>query len=133
MFRFGPLPKGGKVTPGTILVVEDEDQVRTLIVRLLERRGYPVQPATNGRQAIDLVQDEMDNISLVVTDMIMPEMGGAAMLGELRKLRPDLPAICMTGYTREEIASADGLEDSVVIEKPFTPTVFLDQVAELMK
>ena len=133
MFQAKPQAKGVKLAPGTILVVEDEEQVRTLIVRLLQKRGYSVQPATNGRHAIDLVQDGLQDISLVITDMIMPEMGGAAMLEELRKVRPDLPALCMTGYTREEIATSEALRDSAFIEKPFTPAVFLDQVAELLK
>jgi two-component system cell cycle sensor histidine kinase/response regulator CckA len=117
---------------GTILVVEDEEQVRTLLVRLLERRGYAVEPAANGRQAIDLVQDHLSDISLVVTDMVMPEMGGAAMLQELRKLRPDLPALCMTGYTREEVVQSENIGDSAFIEKPFTPADFLEQVAGLI-
>lgn len=121
------------VKPGTILVVEDEEQVRTLVVRLLEKKGYSVQSAENGRLALDLARRDLDGISLVITDMIMPEMGGQALLDELRKERPTLPALCMTGYSREEMAVGETLRDATFIEKPFTPAMFLDQVAELMK
>jgi DNA-binding NtrC family response regulator len=121
------------VKPGTILVVEDEEQVRTLVVRLLEKRGYAVQSAENGRLALDLARRDLNDISLVITDMIMPEMGGQALLNELRKERPALPALCMTGYSREEMADTDAMRDATFIEKPFTPAVFLDHVAELMK
>lgn len=121
------------MTPGTILVVEDEDQVRTLIVRLLEKRGYTVRQAGNGRIALEMVDGDLDGISLVITDMVMPEMGGAALLAELRKLRPDLRALCMTGYTREEVAATAQIDEHSLIEKPFMPAAFLERVAELMQ
>lgn len=118
---------------GTILVVEDEEQVRTLIVRLLEKKGYAVESAENGRLALEAARRDVDNISLVITDMIMPEMGGQALLEALRKERPAIPAICMTGYSREEMADSQKIPDAAFMEKPFTPTMFLDQVAELLK
>jgi two-component system cell cycle sensor histidine kinase/response regulator CckA len=120
------------VKQGTILVVEDEEQVRTLIVRLLEKKGYAVESAENGRLALEAARD-VDNISLVITDMIMPEMGGQALLEALRKERPAIPAICMTGYSREEMADSQKIPDAAFMEKPFTPAMFLDQVAELLK
>lgn len=114
-----------------MLVVEDEEQVRTMITRLLEKRGYSVLAAQDGREALRLVQDRIDDLALVVTDMIMPIMGGAALIAALRKLRPDLPVLCMTGYTREEVQSSDDLPESAFIEKPFSPAVFLEHVNDL--
>ena len=116
----------------TILVVEDEEQVRTLVVRLLEKRGYRVLQAGNGRQALELVRDRIHEIALVITDMVMPEMGGTSLLRELRNLRNTLPALCMTGYSQEEVASGDGLHDVVLIEKPFTAAAFLERVDRLL-
>ena len=116
----------------TILVVEDEEQVRTLVVRLLEKRGYRVLQAGNGRQALELVRDRIHEIALVITDMVMPEMGGTSLLRELRNLRSTLPALCMTGYSQEEVASGDGLHDVVLIEKPFTAAAFLERVDRLL-
>jgi len=116
----------------TILVVEDEEQVRTLVVRLLEKRGHRVLQAGNGRQALELVRERIHEIALVITDMVMPEMGGTSLLRELRQLRSALPALCMTGYSQEELAGSDGLEDVVLIEKPFTPAAFLERVDRLL-
>ena len=116
----------------TILVVEDEQQVRTLIVRLLERRGYRVLEAENGREALAAVRDDVGQLALVITDLVMPEMGGEALMRELAKLRSDLPCLCMTGYSQEEVASLNELDPTNVIEKPFSPATFLERVDSLI-
>ena len=116
----------------TILVVEDEQQVRTLIVRLLEKRGYRVLQAENGRQALEVIQDTLDDLSLVITDLVMPEMGGEALVREVTRLRSDLPCLCMTGYSQEEVASLDGLHATDIIEKPFSPAGFLERVQSVL-
>ena len=115
-----------------IMVVEDEEQVRTLVVRLLQKRGYEVVPAANGRKALELARSDIDTYALVISDMIMPEMGGVALLHELRALRPDLPFLCMTGYTREEVVNSDGLLDAHFIEKPFTPSILISHVEKIL-
>ena len=118
--------------PGKILVVEDEEQVRSLIVRLLQKRGYAVAQASDGRQALELVSGTITEYALVITDLIMPVMGGAALLRELRLLRPDLPFLCMTGYSRDEVAAGDGLADANLIEKPFTPASLLAHIDDIL-
>lgn len=117
---------------GKILVVEDEDQVRALIVRLLQKRGFEVTSAENGRKALDLARANLDDYAMVISDLIMPEMGGAALLRELRKLRPELPFLFMTGYTREEAMGNDGSESAHFIEKPFTPGALADEVEKIL-
>jgi two-component system cell cycle sensor histidine kinase/response regulator CckA len=121
------------VAEPTILVVEDEDQVRTLIVRLLQKKGYQVLPAENGRKALDIARTEIDNIALVITDLVMPEMSGATLLTELRALKADLPVLCITGYTKEEFLTGDNLPGAYFIEKPFTPAALLEQVETILK
>jgi two-component system, cell cycle sensor histidine kinase and response regulator CckA len=116
----------------TILVVEDEQQVRTLMVRLLEKRGYRVLQAENGRKALELVKDSIQEISLVITDLVMPEMGGEPLIRELTALRSGLPYLCMTGYSQEEVASLAGLQGAHIIEKPFSPAAFLERVQSLI-
>jgi DNA-binding response OmpR family regulator len=116
----------------TILVVEDEQQVRTLIVRLLEKRGYHVLEAENGRKALEMVQASVEDLSLVITDLVMPEMGGHALIRELHGMRSELPYLCMTGYSHEEVATMDGLDAANVVEKPFNPAVFLERVEALI-
>lgn len=116
----------------TILVVEDEQQVRTLIVRLLEKRGYRVLQAENGRQALEMIQGTLAELSLVITDLVMPEMGGEALVREVTRIRSDLPCLCMTGYSQEEVASLDGLHSTNIIEKPFSPATFLERVQSML-
>ena len=115
-----------------ILVAEDEDQVRMLIARLLEKRGFRVLQAVNGRDALALARQHIDDLTLVVTDMVMPEMGGAPLLRELRKLRSALPVLCITGYTNEEVTGLYNLEGVSCIEKPFTPPELLVRINEMI-
>lgn len=117
----------------SILVVEDEEQVRTLVVRLLEKRGYQVLEAENGRRALEVAGPRINHISLVITDIVMPEMGGAPLVAEMRARNPDLRFLCMTGYSKEEVLSGDGLDGAAFIEKPFTPNDLLDKVEEILK
>ncbi len=116
----------------TILVVEDEEQVRMLIVRLLQKRGYSVLQAENGRKALALAADQLSSVALVITDMIMPEMGGVALIAELRKQKADLHILCMTGYTKDEVIDSDGVQNAHFIEKPFTPNVLLERVENIL-
>jgi two-component system cell cycle sensor histidine kinase/response regulator CckA len=118
------------VTRGPILVVEDEEQVRMLLVRLLTKQGFTVVHAENGRRGLELARTQIDDLALVITDMVMPEMGGTAMLHELRALRPDLPAIFMTGYTQDDVPDSDDL-NALFLEKPFTPAAFLATVGRV--
>jgi two-component system, cell cycle sensor histidine kinase and response regulator CckA len=117
----------------SILVVEDEEQVRTLVVRLLEKRGYRVLQAENGRKALEVARPQINDISLVITDIVMPEMGGASLVAEMRALNPAMRFLCMTGYSKEEVLSEDGLDGAAFIEKPFTPNDLLDKVEEILR
>jgi DNA-binding NtrC family response regulator len=120
------------LSSGSILVVEDEEQVRTMIVRLLGKQGYHVLQAENGRVGLEIARDHINELALVVTDMVMPEMGGAALLQELRTLRSALPVLCMTGYTQAEVAGEGQLQDAAFIEKPFMPAAFIQTVDGLV-
>ena len=92
-------------------MVEDEDLVSDLTKRILERFGYTVLTAANGKEALNLYEKERDRVSLVILDLIMPEMGGEECLEELRRLDPNLKILVTSGYplngpTRETIDSA---------------------------
>jgi len=94
-----------------ILLVEDEDMVSDVTKRILERSGYTVLTAANGKEALNLYEKETDRISLVIIDLIMPEMGGKQCLEELRKIDSDLKILVTSGYpvdgpTKEAIKSA---------------------------
>jgi PAS domain S-box-containing protein len=113
----------------TILLVEDERPVRTTVRRLLERHGYAVLEAANGQDALALVTARGSEINLVLSDMVMPGMGGMELADRVRALPTGIPVILMTGYTEEAITRAgERPKDERIIEKPFTQTSMLEQV-----
>jgi two-component system cell cycle sensor histidine kinase/response regulator CckA len=88
---------------GTVLVVDDEPQVRSLMELLLKRMGLDVLSAADGRQAIDLVSKHGDEITFVLMDLTMPNMDGRAALVEIRKIRPDIKVVLTSGYESDDI------------------------------
>lgn len=114
----------------TILLVEDEEQVRTLLKRVLAKRDYEVVAAQDGRAGLEKGLEIINDITLVVTDLIMPEMNGVELLRALRAQRPDLPCLFMTGYAKEDIE--EPLGDAHLIQKPFTPVDLLARIEQVL-
>lgn len=114
----------------TILLVEDEDQVRMLLQRVLGKRDYNVVVAGDGREGLEKGREIIGDIDLVVSDLIMPEMSGTELLRELRTLRADLPCLYMTGYSKEDID--EPLDGADLIQKPFTPAQLLERIEEIL-
>jgi CheY-like chemotaxis protein len=113
----------------TLLVVEDQDAVRRGIVRILRSRGYRVMEANDGLAALLTLETYGDAIDLVVTDMVMPEMGGRE-LAETAALRwPDLPFLFTTGYTTEAVIKRGELQTEIpFLYKPFNADSLLSRV-----
>ncbi|MFL5530921.1 MAG: ATP-binding protein [Gemmatimonadales bacterium] len=113
----------------TILLVEDEASVRSTVRRLLERHEYRVLEATNGQDALALITARHGEVDLILSDMVMPGMGGAELATRVRALVPTLPVLLMTGYTEEALArNGDRPLDQEIIEKPFTLQIVLEKV-----
>ena len=114
----------------TILLVEDEEAVRTFAARALATRGYNVFEASNGLDALEVMDRIGGKVDIVVSDVVMPEMDGPALLKELRKLNPALKIIFMSGYAEDAFKRGLGDEESFnFMGKPFT----LKQLAETVK
>jgi two-component system cell cycle sensor histidine kinase/response regulator CckA len=113
----------------TILLVEDEPSVRAVASRVLNRQGYRVLQAVDGREAIQIASRHAGHIDLVLTDAVMPGMGGADVAREIRAARPSVKVLFMSGYTEDEIIRRQILvEPTAFLEKPFTASALTNAV-----
>lgn len=105
----------------TILLVEDEEAVRSFAVRALESRGYTVLEATTGVEALDVMDEHGGEVDLVVSDVVMPEMDGPTLLRHLRKRSSDVKIIFVSGYAEDAFKkNLEGQEDFGFLPKPFS-------------
>jgi PAS domain S-box-containing protein len=117
----------------TVLLVEDEDIVRNLCIRILEQLGYKVMQARNGAEAIALTQGYGDRIDLLLTDVVMPGMSGAELATKLVPLQPYMKVLFTSGYTDDAILRHGILEEGVsFIGKPYTPSALARKVREVI-
>jgi two-component system cell cycle sensor histidine kinase/response regulator CckA len=114
----------------TILVIEDQDEVRGLAVAALSRYGYKVHGAAEAREAVAFCRNYRGPLHLVVTDVVMPGLSGRELANEIALIRPGLPVLFMSGYTDNAIGHHGVLDEGVeYIQKPFTPTVWRPKYA----
>ena len=126
----GPLPRGTE----TLLVVEDEPAVRHLAAGVLEAQGYTTLRAANGQDGLRVAGEHQGSpIRLVVTDVIMPLMGGKVMAEWLKTMDPDLKILFTSGYTDDAIAQHGALEAGMAfLPKPYTPATLVRKVREML-
>ena len=117
---------------GTVLLVEDEESLRTLTRSILEQGGYTVIEASNGADAIELATGYCDPIHLLLTDMVMPGMNGRTVAEKVAQLHPGIRVAYMSGYTGFTTREADKL-NGVIIAKPFTRNVLLQKLSEALE
>src|SRR5216683_839514 len=117
----------------TILLVEDEDDVRALAREVLERQGYTVVEASDGAQALQVYEKERERIDLILTDVVMPRMSGREMVDRVRASRPDMRVLYMSGYTADAIVRHGVLDQSMLLlGKPFTPVALIAKIREVL-
>jgi CheY-like chemotaxis protein len=113
----------------TILLVEDDETMRTLTRQLLEEHGYTVIEADDGKSALEWVQSHPGPIDLLLTDVVMRRMSGPELVERLSASHPDLKVVFMSGYTGELIAQRQVLKRGItLLEKPFTRTALLNTI-----
>jgi two-component system cell cycle sensor histidine kinase/response regulator CckA len=125
-------PAADDTGQGTILLVEDEKDLRSLNARGLSSRGYTVLQAGNGVEAIDVLEHHEGEIDLVVSDVVMPEMDGPALLKELRRRKPELKIIFVSGYAEEAFANNEPQGQHAFLAKPFELKTLVAKVKETM-
>ncbi len=117
----------------TILVVEDEAGIRALVQKFLRKQGYEVLEASNGEEALGVIQKYSGAIDLLITDMIMPHMGGRQLVDRLHALGRDLKILYISGYTDDSTVYAAELPPgNAFLQKPFTLSTLVEKVRGLL-
>ena len=128
-----PKPQADLTGQGTILLVEDEDGLRSLNARGLRSRGYSVIEAANGVEAMEALEEKNGAVDLVVSDVVMPEMDGPTLLKEMRLRNPNLKIIFVSGYAEEAFdKSLPENEQFAFLAKPFALSALVAKVKETM-
>ena len=112
-----------------VLVVDDEQAVRDLVVAVLEDDGFAIEVAEHGRQAVEVVRRLGDQLTAVVMDMTMPEMGGAEAIEHIRALQPALPVLLMSGYSEDSVSA---LAPDGFLSKPFAVADLRQALGQLL-
>jgi len=129
------LPVAGAAAGGTetILLVEDEESVRQLVRDTLESNGYRVVEAENGEAGLQAAAAHSGNIDIVITDVVMPGMGGREMAQQLAKVRPETKVLYLSGYTEDAILNEGTIErGTAFLQKPFTLQSLSRKVREVL-
>lgn len=117
----------------TVLLVEDEEQVRGILKQILEGQGYDVIAASSGEEALTISQDLKRDIKLMITDVVMPQMSGRELAERIIALRPNLRVLFMSGYTDDAIVRHGLLDEKLnFIQKPFDSAAVARKVRELL-
>jgi DNA-binding response OmpR family regulator len=117
----------------TILLAEDEPEIRGFLTSVLRQNGYEVLSAAHGAEALAIAQEHRGPIHLLASDMIMPGMNGRALAKQIREARPTTKVLFISGYTDNELDPATDLNDEVqFLKKPFTPRELMRSIRALL-
>jgi CheY-like chemotaxis protein len=120
--------------PETVLVAEDQDDLRRLVVTVLESRGYRVLDAADGAGALRLSEETEEVIDLLLTDVIMPDLTGKQVADRIQQARPGIRVLFMSGYADELIARKGVLDRGVsFLQKPFTIDTLVTKIREVLE
>ncbi|MBL8955121.1 MAG: response regulator [Myxococcaceae bacterium] len=129
-----PIPESELKGTETVLLVEDDPSLRTVVMRVLRQHGYQVLEAQTAGDALVLSEQHEGKIHLLLTDVVMPRMGGRQLAERLVKQRPDMIVLYMSGYTDDDVVRHGVFEAKVsMLHKPITPDVLLRKVREVLR
>ena len=130
-----PVPDAVDTLSGseTILLVEDEDDLRQLIRVILDAADYTVLEAANGQEALSICEEHHGPIHLLIADVVMPQMSGTTLAGHLAHTRPEMKVLYISGYTGADLQRYDKMTDNApLLEKPFDPDELIRTIREMM-
>jgi DNA-binding response OmpR family regulator len=117
-----------------VVLVDDDELIRRLLERVLESAEYDVLAAAHGQQALRMIAKRAGEIAVLLTDLVMPGMSGLELALAARELQPDLPVLCMSGYSEQTLRDRGGDGADVdFIGKPFAPGELTDRIAGLLR
>jgi signal transduction histidine kinase/ActR/RegA family two-component response regulator len=116
----------------TVLIVEDEDEVRELAAEFMQSAGYTVLTAKDGQEALAIVERSGERIHVLVTDVVMPNIRGPELAKRLKSIRADIRIVYMSGYLEYNRSSGEFLEDSLFLQKPFTRDTLVRKMSEAL-
>jgi CheY-like chemotaxis protein len=117
---------------GTILVAEDDHALRTLTERVLLSAGYKVLSARSGSHALEIAKDHPGGIDLTISDVVMPDLSGPEFVERLRRARPEVKVLFVSGYTDDEVMKRGVLAgETAFLQKPFAPEHLLQKIREV--
>ncbi|MCC6587814.1 MAG: response regulator [Bryobacterales bacterium] len=118
--------------PATVMVVEDERRIRTLICKILSRYGYRTIEAGDGREGLELARSHTETIELLLTDVVMPGIGGVELAKALREIRPEMKVLFISGYPGATGAPESQVPSAAFLQKPFTLQSLVAKVRETL-
>jgi two-component system, cell cycle sensor histidine kinase and response regulator CckA len=117
----------------TLLIVENEAAIRSLLQMALRKNGYTVLAAESGREALDVVSTHSGPIHLLITDVMMPDIDGPELVRRLSAIRPETRTLFMSGYMDDALGEQGVLPSSVnFIQKPFSPSTIAQKVRDIL-
>jgi two-component system, cell cycle sensor histidine kinase and response regulator CckA len=131
--EFSPVGSARVGSAAVVLVVDDEDAVRRFACRVLDKGGFGVLEATDGVQALELIQSRPGRLEAVVSDIVMPRMNGVELMQALAMSHPDLPVILMSGYATEALTDMGIAAPCSIIPKPFSAERLLAEVSRCIR
>ena len=116
-----------------LLIIDDNEEILVALKRFLSKKNYDVVSATNGLDALKLIEAATDDFDLVITDLVMPNISGVAVTAIIKKQNPDTPVIAITGYGEQPEALAREVRADVVLDKPFKLEKLEKHILRLLK
>jgi two-component system cell cycle sensor histidine kinase/response regulator CckA len=116
------------------MLVEDEEAVRAFSARALEKKGYEVVQANSGIEGLKVFNEQADSVDLIISDIIMPELGGFELIEKIQETNPDIRVIFISGYAEEQFADKfDTYSGNITfLPKPYTLQELIDKVRDML-